>query len=502
MGLLDGVAQTGSPVSMPAPEPGSFQRAGYFQWPKGQSQVVMCLFPPYGTWLQERIAAAQAGNEWRVPFFLGHGLHAVGSNKNNKIYCGCRRTVLGKMNRDGETYPLIPQDIINAGDDCELCRIAWDEFWPNVEAWQQSKDSDEYKVYKAAHKQACPQQKYAMNVLPWGATAVEVYDMPKTVQEGIARIQYDAKQPDLLFPYQAGSWQNSWIQITKTEDQNSTKYSVVPYYTNTPFVQNQDQSFNESGYMHLLSTMKDLREELRAQLLPREGDIERSVQRLLQIVSFSFNTAVKVSAEIQQATAGVVPQTYATGPAAPTALAAPAPAAPPMAPAPAAPAPAGATEPHHQASYWTDVGGVVTARSGTEIQSMIDTGGSAPDALQIMSENQQGGWRPASQFGFSQTATTAPPAPAPTAAPAAPVITAPPTVPTAPGAAAAPAAPIAPPQAPAPAGVPGPVPMAPGQAAVPQGQGGDFNQATEMLQGLLSEKDTPPQAPPPAPPAQ
>lgn len=334
MGLLDNIlSKSAAQAPMERPEKGSFLKPGYFDWKKqatgpNKNEIIGVILPPYASWLNERIAAAQTGTSFTTPFYVGYGKHAVGPTQKNKVYCECQQSLLD-MNKTKEGYPLLPPEAIAAGRNCPLCNIAWNEIWPTVEQWKVNTASAEYKTWKDAHKQATPGVRYLFNFLPMGSAAPQVLDIPKTCAEAIMNIQWDQQQPDLLWPYSLQNWQNAWIKITKKEDPHKTEYTVVPMFVGTPAVIDNNQKFNEAGYLKIVGEMKDLRQEALG-YMPKQEDIDKAIAKLAVSVQVKLSINQGVVASINQATAGHQPVMAPTAPAIAPAMSQPTSMMPPL----------------------------------------------------------------------------------------------------------------------------------------------------------------------------
>lgn len=349
MGLLDTImSKSADQAAMVQPEKGSATKPGYFDWKvhgmgPNKNEAIGCILPPYKEWLAERVQAVHAGVPFQTPFAVGHGKHAVGNTKKNKVYSDCQQA-LHDLNKTKNGFPLLPADIAALGRDCAVCNICWTEIWPMVEAHKHNEKSPEYKTYKEAHRQATPSQRYLFNWLPAGSAEPLVIDLAKTPSEQIMSIQYDSKQPDLLWPYSVSPQNlNSWVQIVKTEDEFKTEYKVLPVYMGVPQCFDANRAFNEAAYMQILDRMKDLRTEIR-NFVPKPDDIQKALAKLASSVSIRLSIHTSVVAQTQAATAGLMPTPAPTGPTPVAPMPPPSmptlPGAPMMPPAAVAPAPA------------------------------------------------------------------------------------------------------------------------------------------------------------------
>jgi hypothetical protein len=317
MGLYDEVA-TASPaaVQQTRPTKGRFIKEGYFDWEnkahatqdpnnKAIREAVGVILPPYASYLSERVAAAKQGIPFNFPFSLAVGNHVMGGRQDkDKVYHHCQRDLI-RSNKVGAGYPMLPADVVALGDSCPICDTCWDSVWPRVKEQEHNKASPEYKSYKDAHRQLCPQQKSVFNFLPQGSDTPVLLEASKTLAEYITNLHYDPKQPDLLWPYAIGTFACCWVQIRRHDQPDTTTYSVFPVYHNVPHVRNTQGAFDEATYLKIIAKMKDLREVSRSYLPTPEETAKALAKRDKILVFQGLAVAQAVGQQVAQATAGV-----------------------------------------------------------------------------------------------------------------------------------------------------------------------------------------------------
>lgn len=317
MGLYDEVATVNpTAVQQTKPQRGRFIKEGYFDWenpahatPNPQDpkvkEAVGVILPPYATYLQERVQAAKQGLPFNIPFYLMVGLHTMGArNDKDKVFCSCPRDLI-RANKVGAIYPMLPNDVASLPDLCPICESCWDVVWPKVKSVEGNKNSPEYKTFKDAHRQLCPQQKYVVNFLPAGSSQPVLLEMPKTLGEMVTNLHYDPKQPDLLWPYPIGQYSCCWVQIRRQDLPDTTNYTVFPAYHNIPHVRNAANAFDEATYLAIIGRMRDLREVAKHYIPPPE-DMAKAVAKRDHILTFhGLAVAGSVAAQTAQAIAGV-----------------------------------------------------------------------------------------------------------------------------------------------------------------------------------------------------
>jgi hypothetical protein len=345
MGLYDEVATVNpQAVQQAKPQRGRFVKEGYFDWenpshatPSPQDpkikEAVGVILPPYASYLQERVLAAKQGLPFNLPFYLMVGLHTMGArNDRDKVFCSCQRDLV-RANKVGAIYPMLDAEIAKLPDICPVCESCWDVVWPKVKSVEGNKNSPEYKTFKDAHRQLCPQQKYVVNFLPAGSDQPVLLEMPKTLGEMVTNLHYDPKQPDLLWPYPIGQYSCCWVQIRRHDLPDTTNYTVFPAYHNVPHVRTQAGAFDEATYLAIIGRMKDLR-EVSKHYVPAPEDVAKAITKRDHILTFSgLAVATSVAAQTAQAIAGVPGGAAASPP--PTVP------APPMFPVPGAVLPPG-----------------------------------------------------------------------------------------------------------------------------------------------------------------
>jgi hypothetical protein len=308
-----------STVQGQKPTKGRFIKEGYLDWDnpeiakvdpnnKAIKEVVGVILPPYASYLQERVAAAQAGIPFNIPFYLQVGNHAMGHrNDKEKVYISCQRELV-RNNKVGAAYPMLHPDVAKMSDHCEVCATCWENLWPIVQQYQNNKNSPEYKAYKEAHKQLCPQQKYVFNFLPAGSATPVLLEAAKTLGESIVNLHYDDKHPDLLWPYPVGHFACAWVQLKREEKPDTTNYSAAPVYHNLPHVRDAASgAFNERLYLEIIGKMKDLREVSKL-YVPEQADITKALlkrDKILTSVGLGIATDRSVADAVNGATAGV-----------------------------------------------------------------------------------------------------------------------------------------------------------------------------------------------------
>ena len=318
MGMLDELGHVNpQAIQTTKPTRGRFTRDGYFDWEnpahattdkvdQKKKEAVGVILPPYPTYLAERIAAAKAGIPFTVPFWVQIGAHVIGAKSDkSKVFGHCRRNLI-RSNKVGQGYPMLHPDIIKSLDEsCPICDACWDIVWPECDKYKSNKQSPEWKQYKDAHKQLCPQDKYVMNYLPAGSGTPILLEVPKTLGEAITNLHYDSKQPDLLWPYTLGQFSSCWIQMQRHDQPDTTVYTAMPVYVNQPHVRNQQGAFDEAMYLAIISKIKDLR-DVSKDYLPDEKEMSEMVAKKDKLLTFSgLATARAVMAQVDQATAGV-----------------------------------------------------------------------------------------------------------------------------------------------------------------------------------------------------
>lgn len=329
MGLYDAVA-TANPntVQQTKPQRGRFIKEGYLDWdnpahatanpqdPKLR-EVVGVILPPYASYLQERVVAAQAGLPFNVPFYLQIGQHTMGGrNDKDKVFYHCQRDLI-RANKVGVLYPMLPPEVQMLPDVCPVCESCWDVVWPRVKQYEQNKDSPEFKTYKEGHKQLCPQQKYVFNFLPLNSDTPILLEAPKKLSEMITNLHYDNKQPDLLWPYPIGTFSCCWVQIRRHDLPDTTDYSCFPVYHNVPHVRTATNTFDEATYLKIIAKMKDLREVAKS-YLPTNEETIKAIAKRNQILTFSgLAIANAVTSAMGQAIAGVAGVSAAASPQVP-----------------------------------------------------------------------------------------------------------------------------------------------------------------------------------------
>lgn len=286
-------------------------RAGYFDWDKHakNDEAVGVILPPYVGWLDQRIQAARSGAKFDIPFYLMCGKHAIGARQDKqKVFVECRRTLV-QDNKVGAGYGLLHPDAVAGGEECPICAACWDDVWPRVKENEGRKDSPEYKQFKEAHRQLCPQQKYVFNFLPMGTTEPVVFEAAKTLGDQLKNIHYDPKQPDLLWPFSnPPHFLSAWVQIRREKNQDVTKYIVNTIYVGMPHILNADQSFAQNIYEQIVAKLPDLR-ELSKSLVPDANSMTKGIQKMRQtLVNFGLAVATDhaTAARVEAATAGVV----------------------------------------------------------------------------------------------------------------------------------------------------------------------------------------------------
>lgn len=309
-----------STVQNQKPTRGRFIKEGYLDWEnpehaktdptnKAVKEVVGVILPPYASYLQERVSAAKQGLPFNIPFYLQIGHHAMGHrNDKEKVYISCQRDLI-RSNKVGAVYPMLHQDVAGLSDSCPVCDACWDTVWPLVKQHENNKNSPEYKAYKEGHKQLCPQQKYVFNFLPAGSATPVLLEAAKTLGEGIVNLHYDAKHPDLLWPYPVGNFACCWVQIKRVESQDTTTYTATPVYHNVPHVRDSASgAFNQDLYLSIISKMKDLR-EVSKHYVPEQAELVKAITKRDKILTFSgIGVDRSVALQVEAATAGVVPQ--------------------------------------------------------------------------------------------------------------------------------------------------------------------------------------------------
>ena len=291
---------------------GSKGRAGYFDWNKHHSKedaniAIGVILPPYPTYMEERVKALSEGRPFATPFWVNHGLHAIGGRKdNNKFYCNCRKTLM-EDNVDG----LLSKQFMDTGKDCPVCDVCWGEVWPIVQPLKppaNTEGSKEFKHWKELHKWLCPQQKTLFNWLPLGSTEPLVMDAAQTLGKQIQSIHYDPKQPDLLWPISnVPAWTSAWVQITRTKTESSTTYLANTVYVGYPHVMDASSTFDRATYEAIVSKVPDLRKVCET-LVCDQGTMQKALAAVAAAKA-KFGMAVKtdaaVAAQVTQATLGV-----------------------------------------------------------------------------------------------------------------------------------------------------------------------------------------------------
>ena len=376
MGLLDDIQnlpQQNVVSSTVKPSKGRFIKEGYLDWdnPKHANvdpndkqvrEALGVILPPYPTYLAERIAAAKAGVVFDKPFWLRIGNHGLGAKaEKSKVYCLCSKTLI-EDNKVNQGYPMLSPDLdIEKNRSCPICDACWDLVWPEVKAHEGNKDSPEYKTFKDAHRQTCPQQKYVFNFLPAGSDKPVLLEVAKTLGDAIISIHYDSKQPDLLWPYTVGTtFQSCWIQLKRTDRPDTTAYTASPCYIGAPHIINPSTKvFDEALYALIMTRIQDLR-EVSKKYIPSKEDLDKGMIKCQQILAFrGINIARANMAAVEQATAGV-----------PGASATPAPTMPPTIVVSTTPAP-------------TPVPVPPAAVSSVPTPPMITPAGAAPAAVAV-----------------------------------------------------------------------------------------------------------------------
>ncbi len=327
-GLFDELGHINpSTVQGQKPSRGRFIKEGYLDWEnpehakvdvtnKALKEVVGVILPPYASYLQERVAAAKAGIPFNIPFYLQIGNHAMGHrNDKEKVYISCVRDLV-RNNKIGAVHPMLAPEVAGLSDKCPVCDACWDTVWPIVQQHQNNKNSPEYKAYKEAHKQLCPQQKYVFNFLPAGSATPILLEAPKTLSDQLINLHYDDKHPDLLWPYPVGQFACAWVQIKRLESQDTTTYTVTPVYHNVPHVRDAASgAFNQDLYLSIIAKMKDLR-EVSKHYVPEAADMVKALakrDKILTSIGIGIATDRSVALAVEQATIGVVP-TIASAP--------------------------------------------------------------------------------------------------------------------------------------------------------------------------------------------
>lgn len=329
MGLYDAIATTTPGAVAPQrPQRGRFIKEGYFDWDnpahaktdsinKSKKEAIGVILPPYASYLSERVAAAQQGVPFSLPFWLSIGNHVMGGrNDKDKTYVHCQRDLI-RANKAGTLYPMLHPDVAKLDDCCPICDSCWDTVWPKVKEFENNKNSPEYKSYKDGHRQLCPQQKGVFNFLPAGSNQPVLLEASKTLAEHITNLHYDDKQPDLLWPYAIGTFACCWVQIVREDKPDTTTYSVFPVYHNIPHVRNQGGAFDEALYLSIIAKMKDLR-DVSKDYVPSADDVAKALVKRDKILVFSGLAASKViESTVAQAIVGVSGMSASPPPIAP-----------------------------------------------------------------------------------------------------------------------------------------------------------------------------------------
>lgn len=319
MGYLDD-AKTITPQQAQAanvePKKTTFKKDGYFDWDKHSkdNKAVGVILPPYATYLQERVTAMKAGTPFTTPFYLRHGLHAVGARTDKaKVYVGCRKSLIDD-NKLGGGNGLVHPDVLKGGDKCPVCDICWGIVHPECEEVLKrngnNKKSPEYQSAAEARKQVSPQQKFLFNFLPAGSDTPVILDVSKALGEHIHNMHYDPAQPDLLWPFpNLPKWNSTWISIDRKliQDQPTT-YTLSAVYVGNPHVFTPDGLFDQAKYEEIISRVKDLRVVSR-ELVPDEESVRKAVTKAesaLARYNIAVNTHNNVKNTVSQATEGVV----------------------------------------------------------------------------------------------------------------------------------------------------------------------------------------------------
>ena len=329
MGLLDGL-NASNPTTFQSEKPtrGKFIKEGYFDWDNPAHatrdkqnntirSAVGVILPPYASYLSERVAAAQQNLPFNIPFWLYTGTHAIGSRQDReKVYYHCQRELI-RTNKIGAGYPMLHPDVQKLPDVCPICDSCWDIVWPKVKEHEGNKDSPEYKSYKDGHRQLCPQQRYVFNFLPAGSDVPVLLEAPKTLGEATTNLHYDPMHPDLLWPYAVGQFACCWVQIVRTDLQDTTNYKAIPVYHNQPHVRNQAGAFDEARYLSIIAKMKDLREVSKL-YVPDVADTAKAITKRDKVLTFAgIGVARSNMATAEQAIAGVAGASATPPPIAP-----------------------------------------------------------------------------------------------------------------------------------------------------------------------------------------
>lgn len=357
MGLLDGLNNVNPTAFQTAkPSKGKFIKEGYFDWDnpahatpdkanKTIREAVGVILPPYASYLSERVAAAQQNLPFNIPFWLYVGTHAMGSRQDrDKVFYHCKRELI-RQNKVGATYPMLDPSVAAMDDSCPVCDSCWDIVWPRVKEHEGNKNSPEYKSYKDGHRQLCPQQRYLFNFLPAGSDTPVLLEAAKTLGEHITNLHYDTKQPDLLWPFAVNGFSCCWVQIRRTDLQDTTNYAVFPCYANQPHIRRPDGAFDEARYMQIMAKIKDLR-LISKEYVPDQTDTDKAIVKRDKILTFSgIGIAHQTTAATEQAIAGVTgasatpPPILAAPPAPGAAFPMPSSTLPPVPPTPLSAAP-------------------------------------------------------------------------------------------------------------------------------------------------------------------
>jgi hypothetical protein len=318
MGYLDDI-KTITPQQNAAasvePKKTTFKKEGYFDWDKHSkdNKAVGVILPPYATWLQERVVAIKSGQPFTTPFYLRHGLHAIGAHTDKaKIYVSCRKSLVDD-NKLGGGNGLVLPEVSNGGNSCPICDICWNVVHPECEEILRRNGKDkktpEYLSAAEARKQVSPQQKFLFNFLPAGSNVPVILDVSKSLGEHIHNMHYDPTQPDLLWPFSnSPRWVSTWISIDRKLITNQpTVYTLSAVYVGQPHVYTPNGEFDQKTYEEIVAKVKDLR-LVGKELVPDEETIRKAVIKAEATVArynIAVNTHAAVKETVAQATEGI-----------------------------------------------------------------------------------------------------------------------------------------------------------------------------------------------------